>query len=231
MLVQTRLPGTGVELGGLGEDKLLQRLVVALEPLLAVHRSGRPIPGGPDAALVDHFVTRLPETIPGLGDKLAPALQVLARWDGLARLPAVELHGDYWLGNILFEDGPLRVSGIFDWDRSRADGAALYDALHLVVATTAYSRGVHFGKILPEIWDGTRRTPVVDTYLNRLVRDSGMDRSDVEHVAILLWLSYLWHVESEGLAMDTSWFRAMIEGPSAAVGDWIRRRDRTTIAA
>lgn len=50
-----------------------------------------------------------------------------------APLPTVLGHGDYWLGNLVFDPESGEVRGVLDWDHTDPHAPPLEDALHLVL--------------------------------------------------------------------------------------------------
>jgi hypothetical protein len=52
-------------------------------------------------------------------------------------------HGDYWLGNIIFNQNKL--IGIIDWDRFRLDRPIVYDRMHLEIYYHAMKKGWSLG--------------------------------------------------------------------------------------
>jgi aminoglycoside phosphotransferase (APT) family kinase protein len=49
-------------------------------------------------------------------------------------------HGDFHLGNCLFEDGGRRLAGVIDWDLGACPGLPVLDALHLLVTSDGAGR-------------------------------------------------------------------------------------------
>jgi Phosphotransferase enzyme family len=66
---------------------------------------------------------------------------------------ASRIHGDYWLGNVLFggpESRPGTVAGIVDWDASGPCELPLHDLLHLLMYTRRMVTGRELGVIVRE---------------------------------------------------------------------------------
>jgi hypothetical protein len=223
LLTQSRLPGASCETRGLPEAELRHRLEAALEPLAALQRAGRALPGGPDEERVFRSYPRLLERLPGRGEAVAPALRALQGWPGRRSLPAVLVHGDYWLGNLLFEGAPPRPSGILDWDRARAHGPAGLDALHLGVVSVARWRGEPMGSVLASVWEPRRRHAALAAHLARVERVLGLGREALEHLALALWLDRLWSAFEEGAPIAPRWLDEMLGPPAAAIGRWLGR--------
>ena len=66
---------------------------------------------------------------------------------------ASRIHGDYWLGNVLFtgpEPGPGALAGIVDWDASGPCELPLHDLFHLVMYSRRLLSGRELGAIVSE---------------------------------------------------------------------------------
>jgi aminoglycoside phosphotransferase (APT) family kinase protein len=63
------------------------------------------------------------------------------------RFPAAWIHGDYWLGNLLFDREPS-PTGIVDWETAAPLELPLHDVLHLVLYTRRIATGGELGQML-----------------------------------------------------------------------------------
>jgi aminoglycoside phosphotransferase (APT) family kinase protein len=72
-------------------------------------------------------------TLRGIKSRLRAGLEG-RRW------PLVPEHGDFHLGNCLFEDAGARLSGVIDWDLGACPGLPVLDALHLLVTSEGKGR-------------------------------------------------------------------------------------------
>jgi hypothetical protein len=70
------------------------------------------------------------------------------------RVPAVAVHGDYWMGNLLAEGG--RLAGVIDWERGRASGPALLDVYKFPTSYALYMDRGYPGGVVPG-HDGLQR--------------------------------------------------------------------------
>jgi aminoglycoside phosphotransferase (APT) family kinase protein len=69
------------------------------------------------------------------------------------RLSAGWIHGDYWLGNLLFagsDPSLTALRGIVDWETAAAAELALHDLLHLVLYTRRLQGSREFGDVICE---------------------------------------------------------------------------------
>ncbi len=216
MLTLSHVEGEFSSLATVDEQEFLERLKAAAKPLLRQCSSGKQLNDGPDHILIAEKLSQLPILYPQYDVPLGRLLAALSDWAGRLSLPAVVIHGDYHLGNVLFETDGRSVSGIIDWDRFRPEGLALLDALHLLVSSTARRRGVHFGEILPTIWEVDCSTGCERQFLAYLHNETTIGFSDIGMVGIVLWLNYLWLAHSEQQEIDDNWLERMTEGPAAA---------------
>lgn len=220
LLVQTRLPGSTPECGALGARELERLLELGLEPLARLHARGERWPAGPDARRVEADFPLLLAAYAPWADALRPAIAALARWEGRSALPCVRVHGDCWIGNLLFDSlgtAAPRLTGIVDWDRSRSRGMAGLDALQLGVTSIAEWRGVALGEALAGVWDASRRQALLARHLARIERTLGLDARALEMIAIALWLGMLLDRVREEGAADEDWAARMIEEPARAL--------------
>ncbi len=223
VFVQSRLPGRTVEISRLDDHAMLALLRIACKPLLAVHRAALRHGQKADFGPMFERVSDLPKIYPQARAELAPALNALWAWAGHTSLPAVPLHGDYKIGNLLFHDQPRRLSGIVDWDNFRPADLPLMDALNLVVNLRAKRDAVHYGTALTECWDLKSRTPLMSAYLDHLLAETGVTEEDMRHIAMALWLRYLWEAEADRQPIDAAWIDAMVQPPAAAIAALLSR--------
>jgi phosphotransferase family enzyme len=99
-------------------------------------------------------------------------------------LPAGWIHGDYWPGNLLFDDRG-EVEGIVDWDAAAPAEPPLHDLLHLLLYGRRLAGGAELGQVvrqqlLDDGWTAEER---------RIIRDGGAFSGLPERQALLLyWL-------------------------------------------
>jgi aminoglycoside phosphotransferase (APT) family kinase protein len=97
----------------------------------------------PPRAIRDQLadVTRVFPTLTGRLRAVASAAEA---WAG--DMPAVLLHGDLWLNNLLVRDG--RLSGLFDWETWHPAGLPGTDLLNLLAADERSRSGRDVGELL-----------------------------------------------------------------------------------
>lgn len=121
--------------------------------------TSRPDLVGSDFAIagdwLGRFQTATMTTTPSSGWSAAVAATLSSRWGrhrlvdaGLARLAAAEhvlaehttastaVHGDYWFGNLLLDDG--RLTGVVDWEAGELEGSPLRDLARFVLSYSLY---------------------------------------------------------------------------------------------
>jgi O-antigen/teichoic acid export membrane protein len=67
-----------------------------------------------------------------------------------ATVTAGRVHGNLWLGNVLWSSETNRVSGIVNWERSRTDLPAV-DLMHLVCTTRALTEQRELGAVVRDV--------------------------------------------------------------------------------
>jgi aminoglycoside phosphotransferase (APT) family kinase protein len=100
------------------------------------------------------------------------------------------IHGDYWLGNVLFAGEPLVPDGIVDWDAAGPIELPSHDLLHLVLYTRRLVTGQELGQILTGQLSGGSWSPEE----RRVLEGHGAWRQDGSlsdrHALLLYWLRH-----------------------------------------
>lgn len=101
------------------------------------------------------------------------------------------IHGDYWLGNLLFSGEPSTPAGIVDWDAAAPIELPLHDLLHLLLYTRRLVTGEELGQIVRRqlsggAWSSQERR-LLDRYGAWRHDGSLSDR----HALLLYWLRHV----------------------------------------
>ena len=136
----------------------------------------------------------------------------------LMNLPAVMSHGDFWSGNLLFDEG--RLTGVIDWDSWSEHGAPGLDVLHMWAEELRRVRGVSYGELIEQrFWsEETVRSMVADYFTAR-----SMDwQPDTQLILAAAW----WMTATAGavrrnptLATDDTWLKRNATGPAETFTD------------
>ncbi len=183
-LITARLPGHPNAPWKLTEDKLQAAILAALEPLKHIFDSGH-WTGHPDDDLIDALQSYVMQS--SHQAQLQPALDLVKHWDR-THVKTVPVHGDYWLNNILFSEG--RVTGVVDWDRTRPNGCAGIDALHLAFGSYAMWSDIPVSELLADVCTEHWHFPWLSSYCALIEEAFSLRVADLKCLAILLWLSY-----------------------------------------
>jgi aminoglycoside phosphotransferase (APT) family kinase protein len=128
------------------------------------------------------------------------------------------VHGDYWLGNVLFSGS--RTSGVVDWDAAGTTDLPLIDLLHLLLYTRRLLSGQELGEIISkQLLDGEwsrHERSLLRRYGGFGAHGSPCDR----HALILYWLRHVAHHARQ---------EARPRGPANRL--WVRRNVRPVLAA
>jgi hypothetical protein len=104
---------------------------------------------------------------------------------------AAWIHGDYWLGNLLFADGRSAPAGIVDWDGAAPLELPLHDLLHLLLYTRRLVSGEQLGQIIRRQLSGGGWS----SHERRLLDRYGAWRHDGSltdrHALLLYWLRHV----------------------------------------
>ncbi|MBV9799479.1 MAG: aminoglycoside phosphotransferase family protein [Solirubrobacterales bacterium] len=104
------------------------------------------------------------------------------------------IHGDYWLGNVLWgEPGPdaAAPAGIIDWEASAANELPMHDFFHLVLYTRRLLTGRELGHIVRDLligdeWSGDERR-----FLDRFGGWHRCGSLSERHLLLLYWLRHV----------------------------------------
>jgi hypothetical protein len=141
-MVATALPGTPMTVSYLQRGHTADRgrvasdLAAAAAWLRAVHHStaGPPGPIGLAADLSEPLLRRYPEEPPD--GPVTVALAGIAACLSTAITPRTVVHGDFWFGNVLLEDG--RLAGVVDWESADTTGEPVRDLARFAVSYALY---------------------------------------------------------------------------------------------
>lgn len=99
-------------------------------------------------------------------------------------------HGDFWLGNVMFEPDTLAVTGVIDWDFCDEAAPPLEDVLHLLCHRksifSVYDPGRHISVLL-EGRSSEEDLQRIRRYMSLL----DLDRRSIGTLVILYWIRYL----------------------------------------
>jgi hypothetical protein len=202
VLTQTRLPGRMKVLRHAPAAAVEAAIAGALEPLLLLRGSETHRAEGADHALLFRHFPELPRRWPTLAPMLSPLIARVQAWQRRRGLPGLLTHGDYWLRNVLFDEGG--VSGIVDWERCRAHGTPGLDALHLALMSLAIERRRPIATYLEQAWTGRWESDFLGRYVADLQSLYGLTAVDVGHLAGILYLDEFHKRHSAGLDLTDS---------------------------
>lgn len=223
-LAQQRMRGRSVRAKGLPASELERVVKAALAPLSAISRSGELQVGGADAPWIEAVQTSL-SGIADWAPWLRHPLAALPRLGVRHRAPAVFVHGDYWLSNLLFEPDAGAVSAILDWERARSAGLSGFDALYVVVFAFSAWRGCAPLQVPAMIWDDLCE-PTLDRLLDAAQSAVGLSRQQMAEVALAFWLGHLYLHQAERHRWSAQRHADWLIEPGRAAARWLVARER-----
>jgi aminoglycoside phosphotransferase (APT) family kinase protein len=136
-------------------DRASRRLLLtsAAETIHVLHRATAS-PMEVDERLVEHWVDGPANELlaGGAARGLESALRAMRDelHDSLIgrTVLAGSIHGDYWLGNVLYAADEVRPLGILDWDAAGAPELPVIDVLHLLLYTRTLLGRRDFGEVI-----------------------------------------------------------------------------------
>ncbi len=104
------------------------------------------------------------------------------------------IHGDYWLGNVLWgEAGPAAAApaGIIDWEASGANELPMHDFFHLVLYTRRLLTGRELGHIVRDLLKGDEWSGDELRFLDRFGGWHRCGSLSERHLLLLYWLRHV----------------------------------------
>lgn len=191
VFAQTYLEGTQIDGSQLSCDDFLARLMSAGKPLIDIHKKTFSLEL-PERALLNRMRTDLP-TI-GIDPSLVACIERIIGeiqcWLENRRLGAVQVHGDYTLSNILF-DNQGEVCALLDWEWTRQLGCVGFDAVYLGIAATADKFGVPQSTLATNLIRSRDTPSVMSTYFSAMMPQLDLGTEDLVHLAKLVWLTII----------------------------------------
>jgi hypothetical protein len=181
--------------------------------------------GNGERAWMPRRLDRVCEFLPQYRDMLVPAMDALLEWFETKRIPGELTHGDFWLGNVLFNGDA--ISGIIDWEWAQTDGLRIADGLQMLLMSCAVAHRVPIAHYLGQLWTDEIADPALQQRITRLGIQSGMDRDDLKFVALLLWFDFLWQKTIRGGMPAVTWSEKLIARTSPAMMEWFNRSSKT----
>jgi aminoglycoside phosphotransferase len=100
-------------------------------------------------------------------------------------------HGDYWLGNVLFDPATRAVTGIVDWEHARPHEPASLDLAHLLLCATADACRREVGSVLVDWLAGDRRLRTKLRLLEDLQADLPGEPIPLRSLLLLCWIRHV----------------------------------------
>ncbi len=108
-------------------------------------------------------------------------------WPGTA----AAVHGDFWLGNLLFDErGNGGLTGIVDWESWGACELPFHDLLHLLLYARRATSGLELGEIVARHLQGGRWSAFERELLERHGSWNAEQPSTGRHALLLYWLRH-----------------------------------------
>ena len=210
--VDTALPGVPGTKWPREPGRRRQALVAAAEAIHVLHRATARMVSADEGLAARWVVARARELSTG-SPKLARALRDIEveLCNALAgrELQAGWVHGDFWLGNVLFVPGEeVTPRGIVDWDGANDLELPVLDVLHLLLYTRRLNSGRELGAVLR---DGLLGAPWSDEERDILQRYGPWCHEGAlseRHMLLLYWLRHAAHHARQQADRDGRRYRA-----------------------
>ena len=152
---------------------------------------------------------------------LLPLADALLEWFAAVRIPAGVSHGDFTLGNVLFDGETLK--GVIDWDHARKDGIPLVDALFMIINSYRGNQGFGVGKLFRELWTDEFEDSAFAERIAWVGAKSKMDRDGLKFLGLMLWFDFLLDRANERAWQPEPWVGDMIRESVPVAMKWLDR--------
>lgn len=165
-------------------------------------------------------VAQVFEAFPAYRDSLARVADALLDWYHDAQWPGHTIHGDLWLGNVLFSGDA--VTGIVDWEWAHQDGFLFVDSLQLLFMSYSVFQGISIAETLRSVWTDAIEDPELNDRLKTVCRRFGFGSRDLKFAALVLWFNYLRERVIRGRMPGLSWTEDMLPQTLPGINAWLR---------
>jgi hypothetical protein len=220
ILVQTRLPGTALSFQHLSVSQLDIALTRAAQAALEFQRLKTSCELGPDHHLIFNVFPTLLRCWPQYEQPLRALLEDLENWQQTRPRLGVLVHGDYWMGNVLFDPASLEVCGIVDWEAARLGGTPGLDAVHFGLMSFAFGKSRPAAHYIAHVMTGSHEEPQLTAYLETVMKAFELTTSDLQHIALIIYFSLLLKQQRRGAAPDDANLSVLLPGLLPVLTQW-----------
>lgn len=215
VLVQTFLDGQRARPSD--DQRFLSVLYKTAEPLRQLHAATVDFEEVPEREHFERFkrdVVKIQEK--EIAALVASVIEEASLWIGTRKPPAVRVHGDFSMANLLFDSGD-NVTAIIDWEWTRDNGCAGFDAVQIAITAAAEYDQCDFAAIACEFAAG-RGPKGVRGFLEYVLPLIDMREDDIPHLAKLYWLDLVFRGGVWTQSPNPRWWRKMVEPMAAIMG-------------
>jgi aminoglycoside phosphotransferase (APT) family kinase protein len=191
--VETALPGrdgASILRTRASADELIlsaERFILKLQKASLAESADRPLWQAEFDAAVDR-VARLAERA-GAAEHYRRLVSCVRNRLAVQPIPSVYSHGNFWLGNALF-DTENALTGVIDWDCAAAFALPAIDFIYFLVRTHSLIRGTSFGEALVD-WINAPSLPFLDGCLVRHCRELSLAPDLIPVLSYCCWIQHL----------------------------------------
>lgn len=176
---------------------------------------------GTDAAMpfLDERLQSVREAFSEFRDMLAPLSDALSEWCETMKLQAGLVHGDFWLGNVLFRDE--RVVCFIDWEWAHRNGIPETDILNMLLRSPSLDRDFSFAEVLRQFWMDDLTDLELTSRLRRFSAQTNFDSRDLKFLGMSIWFDILWQRAKRGMVESRAWMEDMIPRTATVALKWL----------
>jgi len=169
--------------------------------------------------LLAEDVAQVCDSFPEYRDSLLEVANALMEWHSDSQFSGYMVHGDLWLGNVLFSGDD--ITGVVDWEWARRDGFGFVDALHLLFMSYSTSRNARIAETLRAFWTNTLQDFEMNLRLLTVSRHFGLHGHDLKFAALVLWFNYLRERVVRGRMPSPGWSDDMLPRSIPVIKAWL----------
>jgi phosphotransferase family enzyme len=175
---------------------------------------------------LEEDLARVCDAFPAHRDSFSAFADALLDWHAASRWLGHIVHGDLWLGNVLFSGDS--VTGIIDWEWAHQGGFLFADALQLLLMSYSVYRGAGIAETLRSVWTNAGKEHELNARLNIIRGRFGFDSRDLKFAALVLWFNYLHERVVRGRMPSASYTEDMLPRTIPSIKAWLNADERRT---
>lgn len=164
----------------------------------------------PPHNFVQNLITNINKNLEvDLKHQLQKALSIANKWLITHKRGSCFVHGDLWLGNVIFNDRK-KLNGIIDWEWFAFDAPPIFDAIHCLIVSYANFRKTNISKILPMLWSVHHQDAIITNIMAQIFLKSQYSHVEQRVISVIVWLHIIYKSHIKTGPRSKSWLSTHI---------------------